>query len=490
MEWWRQRRLGRQRPSSRSRRQQQQQREQPSFPADGVPSTLVLHHHHHHHNADDTLADQMHQMRMVTQQNQPPVRLLTGTVLVENHSSGDDEPHAAVYAVLDDHHGNSNPDEVEVLDLGESCPICLVEYTHGEEIQCPVACHHAYHTHCLAQWLDTTGSRKECPCCRQPLLMIENHTRDATSTNRRRRRRRRRREPPGQRFPEYAEAFPHLMAAVISLEEEDEMSDAAVMTTMDRQLTRDVYSSNITSSSSSPERQRRRQEEEDELLRRVYQRQHGQLLQNWRNGGHINTTAIDVLLDNHSNNEYGDLQSDDDSVVTMSEPPRSPSPLLEQQQLNNNDESSPPRFRLPEEPLHVTPRSRMHDDSDQTEDQSDNAIASSSSPSQQLLPTISSPNAEASENYPFHESAVIDQEPSSLSTTRYGSSSSSLRDRLRPLLDTAEGAPPVYSQIKVGHQRWTCDNRCVLCSQALHQPTIHGSHPTRRPPALLLQSGL
>jgi len=474
MVWWRQQRHRRQRPSSRLRRQQQR-REQPSFPlGDGVPSTLILHHHHHHHAAD-ALGEQINPgsersphpdygsiMGMVPQ-NLPPVRLLTGTVLVEEiNTSGDDEPKAAVYAVLGDEHRNSNQDEEEVLDLGEACPICLIEYEHGEEIRCPAACHHAYHTHCLAQWLENSGSRKECPCCRQP-LMDNDDTRNTTSTNRRRRRRRRRQEPPGQRFPEYAEAFPHWMAAVISLEE-DEMSDAAVMTTMDRQLTRDVYSS-------SPERQRRRYEEEDELLRMVYQLQHGQLIQNVRNGGHINTTTTSVLPDNNSrNNEYGGEQSDDDTVVTMSEPPRSPSPLLEQH-LNNNNESSPPRFRLPEEPLHDTPRS--HDDYGYNEDQSDNAIASSSSSSQRVLPARLSPTTEASE-IPIQESAGIDQEP--LSSTR-NCSSSSLRDRLRPLLDTAEGAPPVYAQIKVGHQLYSCDNQCVLCSQgfaALHQPNIHG----------------
>ena len=83
-----------------------------------------------------------------------------------------DEPHA-VYAVLDHHH-NSDEHE-ELLNLGEACPICLVEFVHGEEIQCPPACHHAYHTQCLAQWLDTTSSSKQvCPCCRQP-LMVRQH---------------------------------------------------------------------------------------------------------------------------------------------------------------------------------------------------------------------------------------------------------------------------------------------------------------------------
>ena len=89
--------------------------------------------------------------------------LLSGTVLLQPQpqESSSEPPPVAAYAVL--------PDETEeLLALGPACPICLVDYIHGEAIQCPQRCRHAFHPHCLTQWLEFSTTRRQqvCPCCR------------------------------------------------------------------------------------------------------------------------------------------------------------------------------------------------------------------------------------------------------------------------------------------------------------------------------------
>jgi len=85
--------------------------------------------------------------------------LLSGTVILQLQESSS-EQQVAAYAVF--------PDEEteELLALGLTCPICLVDYVDGEEIQCPQRCHHAFHVHCLAQWLAFSSRQQVCPCCR------------------------------------------------------------------------------------------------------------------------------------------------------------------------------------------------------------------------------------------------------------------------------------------------------------------------------------
>jgi len=176
-----------------------------------VPSTIIADRRHNHPGSE-----RPHD-RPNSSTFHPPVRLLTGIVLVDVPNS--------VSAVLDDHHNNSD-EHGKVLDnIGEACPICLVEFVHGEEIQCPPACHHAYHTHCLTQWLDSTSSKQVCPCCRQP-LMVKKHddTRQNTPI------RRWRQEPLVQQSLDFIDQPDSWMTTIISPDEEDAQSDAAVVT--------------------------------------------------------------------------------------------------------------------------------------------------------------------------------------------------------------------------------------------------------------------
>lgn len=85
-------------------------------------------------------------------------RLLSGRVLIS--------PGAEIYADF----GPDN-DSAQLVALSEACPICLVDWQHGEVVHAPRQCKHAYHAHCIAQWLDTQSNsgKKECPCCRLPL---------------------------------------------------------------------------------------------------------------------------------------------------------------------------------------------------------------------------------------------------------------------------------------------------------------------------------
>lgn len=81
--------------------------------------------------------------------------------------------------------------DFEVYPLNEmSCPICLVDYVHGETIQrnaikgndCNHSCtnpkqsvvnnqcDHMFHTHCIATWIES-NVKMECPVCRRLFVM-------------------------------------------------------------------------------------------------------------------------------------------------------------------------------------------------------------------------------------------------------------------------------------------------------------------------------
>jgi type II secretory pathway pseudopilin PulG len=81
--------------------------------------------------------------------------------------------------------------DFEVYPLNEmSCPICLVDYVHGETIQrnairgsdCNHSCtnpkqsvvnnqcDHMFHTHCIATWIES-NMKMECPICRRLFVM-------------------------------------------------------------------------------------------------------------------------------------------------------------------------------------------------------------------------------------------------------------------------------------------------------------------------------
>jgi len=53
-----------------------------------------------------------------------------------------------------------------------SCPICLVDYQHGSEVQRSASCDHLYHTTCIDGWLKR--DKKECPCCRSNFYDLDN----------------------------------------------------------------------------------------------------------------------------------------------------------------------------------------------------------------------------------------------------------------------------------------------------------------------------
>ena len=56
-----------------------------------------------------------------------------------------------------------------------SCPICLCEFTEGDEI-CSSndrRCNHAFHWSCMVMWLI---EHDECPCCRLNFFDSDNYT--------------------------------------------------------------------------------------------------------------------------------------------------------------------------------------------------------------------------------------------------------------------------------------------------------------------------
>lgn len=106
-------------------------------------------------------------------------QLLTGTVLKTDSTT--------IYADLGEQ-DNTSEAAAELVALSDLCPICLEDWQHGEEIKCPARCKHAYHAHCIAQWLDanttstsnqhsnndntttaTDNNNSKCPCCRSQL---------------------------------------------------------------------------------------------------------------------------------------------------------------------------------------------------------------------------------------------------------------------------------------------------------------------------------
>lgn len=63
-------------------------------------------------------------------------------------------------------------DERIIVLKEHACPICLVEYEHGETVQSSLAgkCNHVFHGHCIVGWLSGAAKEATCPCCRQPFI--------------------------------------------------------------------------------------------------------------------------------------------------------------------------------------------------------------------------------------------------------------------------------------------------------------------------------
>uniref|UniRef100_A0A5B7BKM0 RING-type E3 ubiquitin transferase n=1 Tax=Davidia involucrata TaxID=16924 RepID=A0A5B7BKM0_DAVIN len=53
------------------------------------------------------------------------------------------------------------------IPVGTDCPICLGEFTEGENVRVLPKCHHGFHVRCIDIWL---ASHSSCPTCRQSLL--------------------------------------------------------------------------------------------------------------------------------------------------------------------------------------------------------------------------------------------------------------------------------------------------------------------------------
>ncbi|KAF8648856.1 hypothetical protein HU200_064557 [Digitaria exilis] len=51
---------------------------------------------------------------------------------------------------------------------GEDCPVCLQDFNADETLRA-MPCAHAFHYHCISQWLRRNAS---CPLCRHQLLLV------------------------------------------------------------------------------------------------------------------------------------------------------------------------------------------------------------------------------------------------------------------------------------------------------------------------------
>ncbi|KAI4385107.1 hypothetical protein MLD38_003167 [Melastoma candidum] len=49
--------------------------------------------------------------------------------------------------------------------IGDSCPICLMEFVDGDSCRFLRGCFHGYHRKCIEEWFLTSG-RASCPICR------------------------------------------------------------------------------------------------------------------------------------------------------------------------------------------------------------------------------------------------------------------------------------------------------------------------------------
>jgi len=68
--------------------------------------------------------------------------------------------------VVDDDDNSPLP---EARDMSTPCPICLEGYDEGNLVSYGEQCQHAFHAHCIGQWVELLHT--SCPCCRQGLLI-------------------------------------------------------------------------------------------------------------------------------------------------------------------------------------------------------------------------------------------------------------------------------------------------------------------------------
>jgi hypothetical protein len=72
---------------------------------------------------------------------------------------------------------SSNELSFDFDDEGDCCPICLVEYTDGDELRA-LPCKHEFHKCCVDPWL---GNNASCPACRHSLRDLVNLTTNAST---------------------------------------------------------------------------------------------------------------------------------------------------------------------------------------------------------------------------------------------------------------------------------------------------------------------
>ena len=58
----------------------------------------------------------------------------------------------------------------EIVEVEPSCPVCLVEFEHSENVLSSPSCPHVFHNKCILEWL---ANHNDCPICRRQFVAPE-----------------------------------------------------------------------------------------------------------------------------------------------------------------------------------------------------------------------------------------------------------------------------------------------------------------------------